>query len=57
ADEIIKMRERLNRIIAAETGQTYDKVKRDTDRNYWMNAEEAITYGMVSRVITSIRDL
>jgi ATP-dependent Clp protease protease subunit len=57
ADEIIKMRERLNRIIAAETGQTYDKVKRDTDRNYWMNAEEAIAYGMVSRVITSIRDL
>jgi ATP-dependent Clp protease protease subunit len=57
ADEIIKMRERLNRIIAAETGQTYDKVKRDTDRNYWMNAEEAIAYGMVSRVITSIKDL
>lgn len=54
ADEIIKMRERLNRIIAAETGQSYEKVKKDTDRNYWMGAEEAIAYGMVTKVITKM---
>lgn len=54
ADEIIKMRERLNRIIAAETGQTYEKVKKDTDRNYWMGAEEAIAYGMVTKIITKM---
>jgi len=54
ADEIIKMRERLNHIIAKETGQTYEKVKKDTDRNYWMGAEEAIAYGMVSKVITKM---
>jgi ATP-dependent Clp protease protease subunit len=57
AEEIIKMRERLNRIIADETGQPVEKVKRDTDRNYWMSAEEAIAYGMVSRIITSMSDL
>ena len=51
------MRERINRIIARETGQPYEKVSRDTDRNYWMGTEEAIAYGMVGRVITSARDL
>jgi ATP-dependent Clp protease protease subunit len=54
ADEIIKMRERLNRIIAAETGQSYEKVKKDTDRNYWMGADEAIAYGMVTKIITKM---
>ena len=57
AREIIKMRERINRIIARETGQPYEKVNRDTDRNYWMSTEEAVAYGMVGRVITSARDL
>jgi len=57
AREIIKMRERINRIIARETGQSYEKVSLDTDRNYWMSTEEAIAYGMVGRVITSARDL
>jgi ATP-dependent Clp protease protease subunit len=57
AREIIKMRERINRIIARETGQPYEKVSHDTDRNYWMSTEEAIAYGMVGRVITSARDL
>jgi ATP-dependent Clp protease protease subunit len=57
AREIIKMRERINRIIARETGQPYEKVSLDTDRNYWMSTEEAIAYGMVGRVITSAKDL
>jgi len=57
AREIIKMRERLNRLIATETGQPYEKVAKDTDRNYWMSAEEAIAYGMLSRVISSLKDL
>ena len=57
AREIIKMRERLNRMFARETGQTYEKVAKDTDRNYWMSAEEAISYGMVTRVIRSAREL
>jgi ATP-dependent Clp protease protease subunit len=57
AREILKMRERLNRLIARETGQPYEKVARDTDRNYWMSAEEAIAYGMVTRVIASAKSL
>lgn len=57
AREIIKMRERLNRIFAKETGQTYEKVAKDTDRNYWMSAPEAIEYGLVNRIIHSATEL
>ncbi len=57
AREIIKMRERINRIIARETGQDYARVEKDTDRNYWMGAEEAIAYGMVTRVVQTMKDL
>ena len=57
AKEIIKMRERLNKIIADETGQPLEKVVIDTDRNYWMSAEEAKAYGMVSRIISSPDEL
>ena len=57
AREIIKMRERINHIIARETGQPYDKVTKDTNRNYWMSAEEAIAYGMCDRVVNSAKEL
>ncbi len=57
AREIIKMRERINQIIARETGQSMERIVRDTDRNYWMSAEEAIAYGMVSRILTSVKEL
>ncbi len=51
AEEIIKMRERINRTIARETGQPYDKVVADTDRNFWMSAEQARAYGLVHKVV------
>ncbi|HEY1838496.1 MAG TPA: ATP-dependent Clp protease proteolytic subunit [Rhizomicrobium sp.] len=51
AEEILKMRERINRLIARETGQTYDKIVKDTERNFWMGAEEAKAYGIISRVV------
>ena len=51
AEEIVKMRERINREIAKETGQPYERIVRDTERNFWMGAEEAIAYGMVARVV------
>ena len=38
-------------------GQTYEKVATDTDRNYWMGADEAIAYGLVSRVVNTGKDL
>ncbi len=40
-----------------ETGQPLEKVESDTDRNYWMSAEEAVAYGMVSRIITDLKAL
>jgi ATP-dependent Clp protease protease subunit len=57
AREIIKMRRRLNEIIAKETGQPIEKVERDTDRNYWMSAEEAKEYGLVGKIINSLKDV
>jgi ATP-dependent Clp protease, protease subunit len=51
AREMIKMRERLNRVIARETGQPLERVIKDTDRNFWMSAEEARDYGLVTHVI------
>ena len=57
AREIVKMQERLNAIIARETGQSIERVSNDTDRNYWMSAEEAVAYGMASRIIHTITDL
>ena len=52
AEEILKMRERINRIIAHETGQTYEKVVNDTDRNFWIPAEGAVAYGLVAKVVS-----
>ena len=53
AEEIIKMRDRVNRMIARETGQTFEKVVKDTQRNFWMTAEEAKAYGLVSQIINN----
>ncbi|MEJ2792904.1 ATP-dependent Clp protease proteolytic subunit [Iodobacter sp. LRB] len=55
--EIIRMRERIAAVIAKETGQSLEKVLNDIERDYWMNPEEAIEYGLVSRVIQSHADL
>ncbi|WP_242010241.1 ATP-dependent Clp protease proteolytic subunit [Acetobacter conturbans] len=57
AREIVKMRERLNRLFARETGQSYEKICKDTDRNYWMSAEEGISYGLVTRIISKPSDI
>ncbi len=50
---IVQMREQLNRILARHTGQEYEKVSQDTDRDFWMLAEEAMEYGIVDGVLTS----
>ena len=57
AKEIIKARERLARVVATQTGQTYEKVAADMERDYWMSAEEAMAYGIVSRTIERQKDL
>lgn len=51
AQEIIKIREKINRLIALETGQPVEKVERDSDRNFWMSAKEAVDYGLVCKVV------
>lgn len=53
AREILRMRERLNKIFADATGQPLDKIKRDVDRDYWMQAEEAKAYGLVGKIVRS----
>lgn len=53
AEEILKMRHRLNQTFADQTGQPLQKVERDTDRNFWMSAEQAKEYGLVGQIINS----
>lgn len=57
AQEILKIRERINKLVAEETGQAVDKVAGDSDRNFWMDAEEAVAYGLVSKVIRNADEL
>lgn len=57
AEQIIKMKARINQLIAKETGQPVERVAKDTDRDYWMSVDEAIEYGIVGRCISSVRDL
>jgi ATP-dependent Clp protease protease subunit len=56
AQEILKMRDRLNKIFSVQTGQPVDRIEKDTDRNFWMSADEAKAYGLVGKVITSQAD-
>jgi ATP-dependent Clp protease protease subunit len=53
AKEIIRMRDLLNEMLASDTGQAVDKIARDTDRDFVMTADEAVTYGLIDEVITS----
>ena len=57
AKELEKLRKKINELIADETGQNIAKVEKDTDRDFWMNAQEAIDYGLVSSIIKSRAEL
>ena len=57
AEEILKTKARINKIISEETGRSLEQVEKDTDRDYWMSGKEAIEYGIVSKEITSIGDI
>ncbi len=56
ANQIVQMRERLNRIFAAATGHDVERIARDLERNHWMNANEARAYGLVDRVVERLPD-
>ncbi len=51
AKNIIKTKERMNRILASHTGQDYETIARDTDRDNYMTAEEALKYGLIDKII------
>ncbi|MBR1892824.1 MAG: ATP-dependent Clp endopeptidase proteolytic subunit ClpP [Lachnospiraceae bacterium] len=53
AEHILKTKEKLNKILAANTGQDYEKVSHDTDRDNWMSAEEAKAYGLIDEIVVS----
>ncbi len=57
AREIIRMRERLNKIFADATGQTIEQVKKDTDRDHWMLPSEALAYGLVGKVVKTAAEI
>ncbi|HSU16986.1 ATP-dependent Clp protease proteolytic subunit [Longimicrobium sp.] len=57
AREILRMRERINKIFARETGQPFERIETDTHRNFWLDAKQAIEYGLVGKVINSVDEL
>lgn len=56
AQEILKVRERINQLLSEETGQPIEKVAKDSDRNFWMNAQEALDYGLISQIVAHADD-
>jgi ATP-dependent Clp protease protease subunit len=57
AREIVKTRQRINRVIAERTGQPLERIERDTDRDFWMGPEESVDYGLVGRIVHSMEEL
>ncbi|MEY3014302.1 MAG: hypothetical protein RIT45_3037 [Pseudomonadota bacterium] len=57
ANELLKTRARINRLLADETGQPLDRIERDTQRDYWMLVDDAIEYGLLARVVRSRAEL
>ena len=57
AEEMLRVRKRINTIISEATGQPFEKVEEDTDRNYWLSTKEAIDYGLVNKIITTHAEL
>jgi ATP-dependent Clp protease protease subunit len=57
ARELDRLRRRINKLIAEETGQPLEKVEKDTDRDYWMGAEEAQSYGLIARIVSRREEL
>lgn len=57
ASEILKFRDKINHLIAEETGQSVEKIENDTRRNFWMSGEEAMKYGLISKIIHNKKEL
>jgi len=57
AQEIVRMRERINRIFSEQTGQTIERIENDTRRNFWLNVEAAREYGLVKHIVRSMDEV
>jgi ATP-dependent Clp protease protease subunit len=57
AKEILRMRDRLNRIFARETGQPLERIEEDTHRNFWLDATAAVRYGLVGKIVERVTEL
>ncbi len=57
ADQIVQIRRRINEIIARQTDQPLEKVEEDTKRNFWLNAEEAVEYGVVGHIVDHVSEV
>ena len=57
AEEILKLRRRANELIAKECGRPFEEVEKDTNRDRWFSPEEALEYGLISKILTSLNDL
>ena len=57
AKEILRTRERIQELYHAETGQPKDRIARDIERDYWMSAQESVEYGLISRLVSSWKDV
>ena len=56
AKEILRMRRKLNELLAEHTGQTFKKIERDADRDYFMSADEAVEYGLIDEVVSKKKE-
>ncbi len=56
AEEILKIRKKLNKLLAKNTGQNYEKVEHDTERDHWLDAEESLKYGLVDKIMMSSKE-
>jgi ATP-dependent Clp protease protease subunit len=57
AEQILRMRDRVNHILARQTGQSVERIEEDTHRNFWLSAEEAVDYGLVGRIVEHAREI
>ncbi len=57
AEEILRLRERINHLVARESGQAIEQIENDSDRNFWMNAEEALDYGLIAKIIAGAEEI
>jgi len=57
AEEVLKIKAKINQMYADETGQPIEKVQEDTDRDYWLSPDEAVEYGLISRVVHGLDDI